>query len=310
MKKASFNKIRKDIWRDKQLYLFLLLPLVYIIIFAYVPMGGIIIAFEDYSARKGIFGSDWVGFKHFIRFFQSYECERVIKNTLILSVYGLIAGFPIPVCFALVLNSLRNERLKKISQTITCLPNFISTAVMVGILYQIFNARNGLYGQIVEFVTGNYPSDLFSSGASFRNMYVWSGVWQGFGWGSIIYTAALAGVDPEYYDAARIDGASRFQRVRYIDLPCIMPTIVITLILSMGNIMSVGFEKVFLMQNGLNLEASSIISTYVYEMGLASSSAFGFSYSTAIGIFNSVVNMAMLLLANKISNRVTGTGLW
>lgn len=267
-------------------------------------------AFTDYKARKGIWGSDWVGLKHFANFFGSYQCRRVIKNTLVLSVYSIAAGFPIPVLFALVLNSLPSERFKKISQTIVNMPYFISVVVMVGILFQLFNSRAGLYGQIGEMLTGTYPPDLFGSGSSFRHMYVWSDIWQGFGWSSIIYIAALSSVDPTYHEAVEMDGATRLQRIRYIDFPCILPTVIIMLILRTGSIMSIGFEKVYLMQNGLNLEASSIISTYVYEVGLSASGVSNFSYAAAIGFFNSAVNFIMIVSVNWIAKKVSDTSLW
>lgn len=306
----NYRKTWKEIWRDRQLYLFLLLPVAYIIIFAYLPMGGLTMAFKDYSVRKGIFGSDWVGLYHFKRFFESYQCREIILNTLILSLYSIIAGFPIPICFALMLNSIRNKWFKKFSQSCVTLPHFISVTVMVGILFQVLNNRTGLYGTLGQWISGNYPPDLFGSAGGFRHLYVWSGVWQGFGWGSIIYTAALSAVDPEYHEAAQIDGASRLQRIIHIDLPCILPTIVITLILRMGSVMGIGFEKVFLMQNGLNMSASNIISTYVYQVGLAASGTTDFSYATAIGMFNSVINLIIITTVNRFARRTGETSLW
>ncbi|MBQ8232827.1 MAG: sugar ABC transporter permease [Lachnospiraceae bacterium] len=297
-------------WRDKQLYLFLLVPVIYIIIFRYVPMGGAVIAFKDYKARDGILGSDWIGFKNFIKFFNSYDFYRNIRNTLILSAYTIIAGFPLPICFALIINSIRNEKFKKVTQTIVTLPHFISTTVMVGILMNIFANRTGLYGAIGYALTGEYPPDLFASPSVFRHMYVWSGVWQSFGWGSIIYTAALSAVDPQYHEAAQIDGATRFQRIIHVDLPTILPTIIIMLILRVGDIMSVGFEKAYLMQNTLNYDASTIISTYVYSVGLASSGRSDLSYATAIDLFNSVINLIMIIVVNKIAGKVSETSLW
>lgn len=308
--KQYFRGLGRDIRRDWQLYLFLALPVAYIILFAYVPMGGLVMAFQNFSIRKGIFGSDWVGFDNFIKFFNSYQCWRVIRNTLVLSLYTILAGFPIPVCFALMINSLRGERFKKFSQTIVNLPHFISVTVMVGILFQLFNSRTGLYGVIGEAVTGAYPPDLFASASNFRHFYVWSGIWQEFGWGSIIYVAALSSVDLSYHEAAEIDGATRFQRVLHIDFPSICPTIIIMLILRMGSVMSIGFEKVYLMQNSLNLQTSNIISTYVYQVGLAASGNSDFSYATAIGFFNSLVNMVLIASVNAISRRFSDTSLW
>ena len=308
-KKGKTDKLIKDILRDKQLYLFLVLPVVYIIIFAYLPMGGLIIAFKDYSMRKGIWGSEWVGLKHFIRFFDSYYCVRIIRNTIVLAVYQLIAGFPIPICFALLVNSLNRGKFQKVAQSIVNLPYFISVTVMVGILFQIMDSRYGLYGNIMQKLTGSYPMDLFGNAKSFRHLYVWSGVWQAFGWNSIIYTAALSSVDPSYHEAAQIDGASRFQRILHVDLPSIRPTIVITLILRLGSVLNLGFEKAYLMQNSLNLETSDIISTYVYEVGIDSSGG-NFSYATAIGLFNSVISFILVVMANKISGKISDESLW
>ncbi len=298
------------IWkRNWQLYLLLAVPVVYVFIFSYIPIGGIVIAFKDFSARKGIFGSDWVGLNNFIRFFRARDFTKLLTNTLALSIYSLIATFPIPILFALVVNSIRGRRFSKTVQTITALPHFISVVVMVGIVFQVLDSRSGAYGQIMHHLTGDYPDTLFASPSMFRHIYVWSGAWQGFGWGSIIYIAALTGVSPEYHEAAQIDGATRFQRVLYVDLPTILPTIVTMLILNMGGILSVGFEKVLLLQNDLNISASQVISTYSYSIGLASARP-DMSYGTAIGLFNSVVNFIMIIFANAVSRKVNETSLW
>ena len=308
--RANRHKLFVDIRRDWQLYLFLVLPVIYIIIFAYLPMSGLIMAFQKFSARRGFLGSEWVWLDNFTKFFKSMQFERVVTNTLVLSLYTIIAGFPFPVIFALMINNLRSKKFKKICQTIVNLPYFISVVVMVGLLFQLFSSRTGLYGTISLALIGSYPPDLFASPANFRHFYVWSGIWQGFGWGSIIYIAALSNVDPTYHEAAVIDGASRFQRVLYIDLPSLVPTIIIMLILRLGSVMSVGFEKVFLMQNNLNLSTSQVISTYVYEVGLSSSGNVDFSYATAIGFFNSFVNLLIIYSANLIARRFTETSLW
>lgn len=308
--KQNKKSIRSRILRDRQLYLFLLLPLTFVIIFDYIPMGGIVIAFQDFSVRKGFLGSEWVGLDNFIKFLKSYECWRLIRNTFVLSIYTIIASFPIPIIFALMMNSLRGKMFKKTVQTVVNLPHFISVTVLVSILMNLLNNRVGLYGLIVERLTGSYPGDLFGSPAAFRHLYVWSGVWQGFGWGSIIYTAALSNVDPEYHEAAQLDGASRLQRIIHIDLPTIMPTIIINLIMRFGHVMSVGFEKVYLMQNSLNLETSRIISTYVYSVGLASSGHSDLSYGAAIGLFNSIINLILITVVNKIAKKVGDTSLW
>ena len=212
--------------------------------------------------------------------------------------------------FALTINSVRNEKFKKYTQTIVNMPHFISTVVMVGILFSVFNNRTGLYGNLIHALTGEYPADLFGSASNFRHFYVWSAVWQNFGWDSIIYTAALTGVDPSYHEAAQLDGASRFQRVLHVDLPTILPTIIIMLILRMSSVMSIGFEKVFLLQNSLNLSTSEVISTFVYQVGLSAEGTGDFSYATAIGMFNNVINLIVVLTVNKISKKVSETSLW
>ncbi|MBQ8815454.1 MAG: sugar ABC transporter permease [Lachnospiraceae bacterium] len=301
---------KRDPRKDWQLYLLLLVPVIYIIIFKYIPMGGLVIAFKEYKVRKGIWGSDWVGFENFIEFFQSYQFWRVLKNTVILSVYTIIVSFPFPIIFALMINSVRNEKFKKVTQTIVNMPHFISTVVMVGIVFAVFNNRTGIYGNLVHAITGSWPQDLFASPSNFRHFYVWSAVWQNFGWDSIIYTAALSSVDPSYHEAAQIDGASRFKRVIHVDLPTILPTIITMLILRMGSVMTIGFEKVYLMQNSLNLSASEIISTYVYQVGLSAQGSGDFSYATAIGMFNNVIEFVLVVTVNKISKKVSETSLW
>ncbi len=293
-----------------QLYVFLILPVAYILIFAYWPMFGLQIAFKKFNIVQGIWGSPWVGFKNFIKFFNAYQFQAVIVNTLTLSIYALLAAFPFPIMFALVLNVVEHQRLKKVVQTITYMPHFISTVVLVGMLMQIFHPMIGLYGKAYQALTGNMASDLFAKPAAFKHLYVWSGVWQGFGYNSIIYIAALTNVNAELHEAAEVDGASRFQRVVHIDFPALVPTIVIMLILRMGSIMSIGFEKTYLMQNSLNLSASEIISTFVYKKGLGAGVGNDYSYSTAIGMFNSVVNLILITTVNMISRRVSETSLW
>ena len=300
--------IRQRIKVNWQLYLFLLLPVAYIVIFAYIPMFGVQIAFRRYSARLGIWGSPWVGLDNMLRFFQSYQFRRVIVNTVSLSVLCIVFGFPVPIIFSLLMNSLEFPMYKKVSQTIVNLPYFISIVVLVGMLFQIFNSNTGLYGNLMRALMGVKPPDLFARPENFRIMYIASGIWQGFGWGSIIYLAALSNVSPELHEAAIIDGATRFQRIRFVDFPCIVPTITILLILQMGSVMSVGFEKVFLMQNGLNLSLSEVISTYVFKVGLTGTS--DFSYSTAISLFNSVINMTMIVSVNFITGKLSETSLW
>ena len=287
-----------------QLHLLILLPLASIIIFCYVPMYGAQIAFRDFKIRDGIWGSAWVGLKHFIRFFKYYGFSSVVSNTVTLSLYGLLVGFPLTIIFALMLNTVRNARFRKFAQTLTYMPNFISVVVIVGIINQIFNPVSGVVGAIYRLIGGaGYLSDLRASASAFRHMYVWSGVWQGLGFSTIIYTAALSGVSPELHEAAMIDGATRFQRVLHVDIPAIMPTAAIMLILSFGSVMSVGFEKVYLMQNSLNISVSQVISTYVYGVGFGTS--MDMSYGAAIGLFNSVINCTMILLMNFLSKKLS-----
>lgn len=305
------TKRLKLIRQQWQLYLFLLVPVIYIIIFKYIPMFGIQIAFKDFNAREGIWGSPWVGLKHFKNFINSYMFERVIVNTLRLSLYSILAGFPIPIIFALILNSIRQEKFKRTVQTITYIPHFISTVVLVGMILQVLNPRIGLYGAIyMALNNGATPPDPMGSASAFPHIYQWSGVWQNFGWNSIIYMAALSSVDIELHEAAEIDGASRLQRVRHIDFPSILPTATIMLIMRTGRVMTIGFEKVYLMQNDLNLRMSEIISTYVYKIGLSASGHMNFSYSTAIDFFNSVVNLILIILVNYIARKMSETSLW
>ena len=302
------NNHWKQVFRHWQLYAFLVLPIVYFLIFRYTPLAGLQIAFRKYAARGGIWDSQWVGLKNFQKFFESYQFERVLANTLRLSFYSLIASFPLPIIFALALNSMLNERYKKVLQLVTYAPYFISTTVLVGMFMAVLNARTGLYATVYSAIFNTYPSDLFADVNLFPHLYVWSGVWQNLGWDSIIYVAALSSVPVELHEAAQIDGASRYQRVIHVDLPTILPTASILLILSFGSIMDIGFEKVFLMQNKINLRLSETISTYVYKVGLTSGS--DYSLSTAIGLFNSVVNLVLLLSVNTVTKKLSNTSLF
>lgn len=308
-KKVRNANLIKKLNYNKELYIFLLLPLIYLFIFKYWPMLGAQIAFRRFNPTDGIWGSQWVGFANFKKFFNSYQFSRVLVNTLRISFYSLLAGFPIPIIFALAINSLKSERYKKFIQNVNYMPHFISTVVIVGMIIQLFNTRVGIFSILYSVLTGMDPPDLLANPDAFPHMYVWSGIWQNTGWGSIIYVSALSSVDFEQYEAAIIDGASRFQRVLHIDIPAILPTITITLILRCGSIMSVGFEKAFLMQNNLNLRTSEVISTYVYKVGIAAGGG-DFSYASAIGLFNSVINMLMLTIVNWISRKVNDTSLW
>ena len=302
--------IRNRYGRYWKLYIFLLLPVVYSIIFSYIPMLGTQIAFRKFNYTGGIWGSPWVGLANFRKFFNSYMFTRVIWNTLRISFYEIFAGFPFPIIFALCLNTIVHQRFKKFLQTVTYMPHFISVVVIVGMMMQIFHPLNGLYGIIAKAFTGTVAADLFARPEAFSHLYVWSGIWQSFGWSSIIYVAALTSVPEELYEAARVDGASRFKMVLHVDLPALAPTITILLILRLGSIMSLGFEKAWLMQNNLNLRTSELISTFVYKQGLAAGGPTDFSYAAAIGFFNSLVNLALILMVNRIANTLSKTSLW
>ena len=293
----------KRILRNWDLYLLLIPVLAYFIIFHFAPMYGVQIAFRQFSFRSGITGSKWVGLKHFERFFSSFYFERVIVNTLTISFYNLILGFPIPIILALLLNEVRSPHYKKAVQTITYAPHFLSTVVMVSILNALFSSSTGIVNNLAAAL-GGPRIEYMAEPTYFKSLYVLSGIWQNMGWNSIIYIAALSGIDPSLYEAGRVDGASRWQMLLHITLPSILPTISIMLILNCGRMMSIGFEKVYLMQNDLNIAASEIISTYVYKCGLINSE---YSFSTAVGLFNSVINCVLLLTVNAITGRLSDT---
>lgn len=292
--------------RYKQLYLLAIVPFLFVLIFSYIPMGGILLAFKDYSLRKGILGSPWAGLKYFQQLFTIPIFPTILKNTIVLSLESMIFSFPFPIILALAFNEIRNARLKKTLQTISFAPYFISTVVVVSILFQMFSFRYGVINVIVNKL-GFESVNFIGSSGFFKPSYIISGIWQGAGYSSILYIAALAGVDISLYEAASIDGASRLQRVLHVDLPCITPTIVITLILSVGNILSIGFEKAYLLQNPVNYEVSEIIATYVYKTGIEQAQ---FSFSTAVGLFNAVVNCIMLITVNKIAGKISETSLF
>lgn len=301
--KTKRKKLGKSNW---QFWLIISIPLLYAIVFAYIPMGGILMAFKDYSIKKGILGSDWVGLKYFQQFLTSTSSLTVIKNTLVLGAYTLLVSFPFPIILAVMLNEIRCVRFKKLMQMVTYAPYFISIVVMVGMMMQMMDLRTGIFNTILGAL-GFDPINFFGDVKLFRHLYVWSGLWQTIGYSSIIYIAALAGVSQELKEAAMIDGASRLKRIWHVDLPGILPTIVIMLIFSCGNIVNIGFDKVFLMQNSLNADVSEVISTFVYKVGVVNSD---FGFSTAAGLFQSVVSFVLLLVVNKISKKVTDTSLW
>lgn len=305
-RKDSFGgALLKCIKRYYWLYLCILPMLVWFLIFHYAPMGGIVVAFKRYSGTKSIWESSWVGLKWFEEFFSSPYAFTVIKNTLVLSLYSL-STFPLAIILALFFNEIRNARFKKIAQTVMYAPHFISTVVLVSMLQLFFSPQYGFINTIIKAL-GGQPYSFMIEAEAFPHMYVWSGVWQNLGWNCIIYVAALAGVDPGLHEAARIDGASRLQRIVHINLPTIMPTVIITLIMSVGSIMAVGTDKVLLMKNDLNISASEVIGTYVYERGLISGE---FGYATAVGLFTNVVNLILLLTVNRISAKVSDTSLF
>ena len=287
-----------------QLYLLILPAFIYVLIFSYGPMYGIIIAFKDFKPKLGYLGSEWVGLEHFIRFFKYPDFWNLIKNTLSISLYNLLT-FPCAIILALLFNELRGLYFKKTVQMVTYAPHFLSSVVMCSLVI-LMVGRDGPLGQLYAAITGE-SVDLLTKPDFFSSIYVWSGVWQNVGWGTIIYLAALAGVSSELVESAKIDGANKLQIIRHVNLPCIMPTIVTMFVLNTGSILSVGFEKIYLLQNDLNLSASTVISTYTYEIGLLGGQ---FSYSTAIGLFNNVVNIIVLLIANRTAKKISGNGLW
>ena len=305
--KRSFSqRFVRSLKKHWQYYILLLPALAYFIIFCYGPMYGAQIAFRNFNARQGITGSPWVGFDHFLRFFRSPNFTKLLGNTLTISLYSLIAGFPFPIILALSLNELKNQKFKKFAQTVTYAPYFISVVVMCGMLISFMSPSTGIINKAIGAL-GFEPIPFLTKAELFPSIYVWSGIWQGTGWGSVIYFAALSGVDPQLLEAATLDGATRWQKIWYINLPTLMPTIVIMLIMNCGNLLSVGYEKTYLLQNSLNLATSEVISTYVYKVGLVSAQ---YSYSTAIGLFNSAVNMLMLILVNTFSRKVSDNSLW
>ena len=289
-----------------QLFLMLTPALVVLIIFAYVPMYGVIIAFQNFSPGRGMFRSEWVGLLHFRDFFASTMFNTTLRNTILLSLYSILWGFPLPIIFALFLNQMRFMRFKRFVQTVSYAPFFISTVVMVSMLNLFLAPSNGFINILLGMI-GIGPINFMIRAEWFRTVYIASEIWQGTGWGAIIYLAALSAVSPDLYEASTIDGASKWQRILYIDIPSIVPTIAILLILRVGNLMSVGFERALLMQQGMNITTSEIIATYVYKIGLMGAQH---SLAGAIGLFNSLINFALLLMVNSFVKKISGWGLW
>lgn len=296
----------KAIIKNWELYLFVLPAVASVVLFSYVPMYGVQIAFKDFRPIKGIWGSDWVGFDHFIRFFDSYYFWDLIWNTAGISLYAIAVGFPIPILLALAMNELRVGFFKRFVQTVTYAPHFISTVVMAGIIIAFLSPVSGMVNHVIQWFGGE-PVAFLMKAEWFKTVYVLSDVWQGMGWGTIIYLAALAGIDPVLHEAAVMDGASRMRRIWHINLTGIRPTMIIVLILSTGGILSVGFEKILLLQNSLNMEASDVISTYVYRSGLLQAQ---YGFSAAVGLFNAVVNFIILVLVNSLARRTNNASLW
>lgn len=311
-KKDERTGAKGNIWRriarNWGLYLLLLPALTLLICFTYKPMYGILIAFKEYKPVKGILGSAWADpwYKYFKKFFDSFQFKTTILNTLVITLYSMLVMFPLPVILALGINQLKNRTYRKIFQTVTYMPHFISTVVMVGLLTLLLSPGSGLLGAVCGMLGIEAPNFLGQPSA-FKHLYVWSDVWQHVGWDSIIYIAALSSVDPSLYEAATVDGATNLQKIKYVDIPMLVPTAVIMLIMRFGSLMSLGFEKVYLMQNDLNLTASEVISTYVYKIGIINVQ---YSYSAAINLFSTVINFILLILVNQISKKVSDNSLW
>uniref|UniRef100_UPI003D289A1A ABC transporter permease n=1 Tax=Paenibacillus oryzisoli TaxID=1850517 RepID=UPI003D289A1A len=304
-KKTRSNRFVHDFIMNKYLYLMMVPVILYYIVFHYAPMYGALIAFKDYSPMKGIMGSDWVGLKHFKDFFGSFYFWRILKNTLVISLYSLVFEFPAPIILALLINEVRSKAFKRVAQTITYMPYFISLVVICGIITDFTNA-DGVINKLM-MLFGYDGQAMLQKQELFRPIYILSEIWQRIGWESIIYIAALMGIDQEQYEAAHMDGASRWKQIVNITLPGIMPTITIMLILRMGNLLNVGFEKIILLYNPVTYETADVISSFVYRKGLLE---FGWSYSSAVGLFNSVINLILLVTANYISRKVNESSLW
>ncbi len=298
---SGWKGIKRKLIKSMPYYLLILLPLAYLLVFRYYPMLGAQIAFKDYKVRLGIWASPWAGWKHFETFFKSANSWLIIKNTLVISLYSLLASFPIPIILAICLNESNVKWFKKSVQMVTYMPYFISTVVLVSMILQFTDVSSGVVAQMCRLFGAQAPN-VMGDMSAFRSLYVWTGVWQTMGYSAIVYLAALSGVPMELYEAAKVDGASKLRKIISIDLPYIAPTIITLFILNAGSILSVGFEKIYLMQNNFNTPVSEVISTYVYKIGILNNS---FSFSTAVGLFNSVVNLVILLLVNSISRKVS-----
>lgn len=306
MKTSKSGSILRQMKKQRYLLLMLLPGLAYYIIFKYIPIYGIIIAFKKYDFRYGILGSEWVGIKYFAQFIRGPFFIRLVKNTFLLSLNQLFWGFPVPIVFALLLNELKQKRFKKFVQTVSYIPHFISVVIIVGLFKQFLSPTSGIVNTVIK-VLGGTPINFFMESEWFRVLFVGSGIWQTFGWSSIIYLAVMTNIPPSLYEAASIDGAGRFKKMWHITLPSMRPTIMILLILRLGRLLTIGFEKVLLMQNPSTYEVSDVISTYVYRAGIQQAQ---YSFASAVGLMNSLVAVVLILSANKISKKFTETGLW
>lgn len=300
--KKGFRRFAHNFIRDWQLYLMIAIPVIYIFVFSYLPMYGIQISFKEYSPRKGIWGSDWVGLEHFTQFFGYYLWPNIVWNTLALSLYSLCVSFPMPIILALIIHVHQGKALKKFAQNLSYMPHFISLVVMMGILNSILNPVSGLLGAFYRMLGITQVEDIRASADAFRHLYIWSGIWQGVGWGSILYVSCLSGVPEELHEAAKLDGASRVRRIFAIDLPTIMPTVGLMLIMQCSGLLSVGYQKAYLMQRSTNTVKSELISTYVYKQGIRTGNM---SFGSAVGLLQSVISLGLTCLSNWVASTLT-----
>lgn len=302
----KLRRLWKNIKRDKALLLIVLPVVIHYLIFVYYPMYGNVIAFKDYSPVLGIAGSEWAGLKYFKRFFESPYFGRVIRNTLQISIYSLLWSFPVPIVFALMVNELKQGIFKRMVQAVSYIPYFISTVIVCGMVISFLSPTDGIVNNVIKLFGGE-PINFMMEPDWFRTVFIASGIWQGFGWQSIIYLAALVGINPELYEAATVDGASRLQKMIHVSIPCIMPTIIITFILQLGQLMSIGHEKLILLYNPITLDVADVVSTYVYRTGLVDGN---YSLGSAVGLFNAVINLILVILANRLSRKLSSVSLW
>ena len=305
-KRSWKTRLVKALKRDKFLLLMFLPIVVYYVVFSYVPMTGAIVAFKQFKPGHGIYGGDWVGLKWFIQFFKSPFAFRTVRNTVLISIYSILFGFPLPILFAICVTEIRSSKVRRVVQTVSYLPHFISTVVLVGMINNFFSMNHGLVNDLIVRMGGE-PVNFLINPAWFRTLYVGSGVWQNFGFNSIIYIAAITGIDPSLYEAGKIDGITKFQEMVYITIPMISQTIVMLFIMQLGGIMSVGFEKVFLIYSPAVYETADVVSTYVYRKGIESNN---YGFGSAVGLFNSVINFAFVFIANQVCRKLTDSSLW